>query len=94
MSKIIAAILIFLVLWLQYRVWYSDNGMKQLALLNDKIERQSKENALLHQQNLVLKNEIELLRNSPKVLEEKAREKLGLIKKGEVFYRIIPEQTK
>jgi cell division protein FtsB len=33
------------------------------------------------------------MRNNPKVLEEKAREHLGLIKKDEIFYRVIPSDN-
>lgn len=94
MAKIFAGILIVLILWLQYRVLYGDNGIQKLAILKEKIAQQQKQNTLLEEQNKVLKAEITLLRNNPEVLEEKAREQLGLIKKGEIFYRVIPDETK
>ena len=43
-------------------------------------------------ENEILRKEILALRTNPQVLEEKARENLGLIKPGETFYRIIPKE--
>lgn len=91
-GKLFSAILIILIIWLQYRIWYSDTGMKQLKSLQVKIAQQTEQNELLVLQNKSLKAEIKLLRHDPATLEEKAREHLGLIKKGEIFYRVIPSE--
>jgi len=93
MTKIFVAILIFLTVWLQYRVWFGKNGQQQLASLQIKIEQQKKQNKILATQNEKLKREIFILRHKPEALEEKAREQLGLIKQGEIFYRIIPSEN-
>ena len=93
MTKIFVAILIFLTVWLQYRVWFGENGQQQLASLQIKIEQQKKQNKILATQNEKLKREIFILRHKPEALEEKAREQLGLIKQGEIFYRIIPSEN-
>ncbi len=93
LSRLFYVILVVLIIWLQYRSWYGDNGIKQLQALKIKIEQQADQNELLVEQNKVLKAEIRLLRHDSDALEEKAREHLGLIKKGEIFYRIILEQT-
>lgn len=43
--------------------------------------------ALLEAHNEQLKEELFKMKNDPSYLEKKAREKLGVIKKGEIIYR-------
>jgi len=94
MQRFFVIILAVLIAWLQYRAWYGENSMRDIDTLSEKIEEQIKHNDLLAEQNAKLRDEITLLRNEPQVLEEKAREHLGLVKKGEIFYRIIPAEEK
>ncbi len=91
-AKILSGLLIVLILFLQYNVWYGENGKQKTNRLQITIDQQQKQNQLLSHQNQELKKEIYLLRNNPEVLEEKAREQLGLIKKDEIFYRVIPSE--
>jgi len=100
--KTLTAVLILLIIWLQYQVWYGKQGQrnnvqnnyeqKNITLLQIEIAEQIKQNKQLVSQNKKLKKEIWMLRNKPEILEEKAREQLGLIKEGEIFYRIIPKE--
>ncbi len=92
MAKVFTLILVVLIVWIQYQVWYGVNGQQKIEQLSDTIAQQKEQNNRLVQQNKALIKEIYLLRNNPDVLEEKAREHLGLIKKGELFYRIIPAE--
>ena len=85
---------IVVIAWLQYRAWYGENGLDKIEVLEEKIADQVDHNQSLAEQNLKLRKEIDLIRKHPKVLEEKAREHLGLVKKGEIFYRIIPAEDK
>jgi len=94
MAKITAFILVFLILWLQYHVWYGEGSLQKIEQLHKSIADQKTQNEQLKKQNQRLKEEIFLVRNEPKILEEKARENLGLIKKDEIFYRIIPAEVK
>jgi cell division protein FtsB len=90
MRRVFVIILVLVILWLQYRAWYGENSQHEIDLLNQKIDNQVEHNQTLFEQNKLLKQEVRLIRNEPKILEEKARENLGLIKKNEIFYRIIP----
>ena len=47
----------------------------------------------LEQENIRLKEERRLLENDPVYLERVAREKMGLIRAGEVVYQLTPEKT-
>ena len=100
-TKILSAILLLLIFWLQFQIWQIEKGQqktgefeqqwKSISLLQSDIKEQLKQNQNLLERNKELEKEIWLLRNDPNILEEKAREQLGLIKDGEIFYRIIPK---
>ena len=93
MAKVLSIILILMFLWIQYHVWYGVKGHQKLSELETKIVEQKEFNLSLKKQNGALKHEIYLLRNNPNMLEEKAREQLGLIREGEIFYRVIPSES-
>jgi cell division protein FtsB len=46
----------------------------------------------LEAENLALNQEKEKLEKDPEYLEQVAREKLGIVKKGEIVYKIVPEE--
>lgn len=92
--KILGAIFVILICLLQYHIWLGEGGYRKINDLKTKIKEQEEQNKLLEKQNKFLKKEILSLRKNPAMLEEKAREKLGLIKSGETFYRIIPKESK
>lgn len=46
----------------------------------------------LEQENIWLKEERKLLEEDPAYLEKVAREKMGLIRAGEVVYKLMPEK--
>ena len=48
----------------------------------------------LAQRNALLKADINDLKIGLEAIEERARNELGLIKKGETFYRILPADSK
>jgi cell division protein FtsB len=54
--------------------------------LNNKISQLKKE-------NLSLKAEVDKLKNDSVYLEGVARDKMGIVRKGEVIYRIVPEKN-
>ena len=44
----------------------------------------------LKQENAKLLKEMHLLKSDPQYLEKVGREKMGLVRKGEVIYRLVP----
>ena len=48
----------------------------------------------LEAENLAFNQEKEKLEKDPEYLERVAREKLGIVKKGEIIYKIVPEEEK
>lgn len=66
--------------------------MQELRQKNKDLEDNIKK---LQAENLKFSQERERLENDPEYLERVAREKLGIVKKGEIVYKIInPEQEK
>ena len=65
--------------------------IKRLARANRELERQIEE---IKQANRKLKENQEKLINDPLYLEKVAREKLGVARKGEVVYKVLPPQQK
>lgn len=91
--KILGFIFATLIIVLQFQIWMGDSSRKQIDSLKIKISEQQIQNQLLIDQNQQLREEIQALRNNPALLEEIAREQLGLIKPNETFYRIIPKDS-
>ena len=86
------AILIVLLLILQYKLWFGDGNMREVWQLQSAIEEQKKENEKLRERNAALEAEVQDLKQGLEAIEERARSELGMIKKGETFYQIIESE--
>lgn len=78
---------------LQYRLWFGKNSVPDYISLKNEVALQVMQNANLKQRNNLLKADIEDLQMGLDAVEERARNELGLIKKGETFYRILPAEN-
>lgn len=85
--KLLFALLLALLIVLQYKLWFADGGISQGRQLREKVEAQQEVDRLLEEQNQQLLAEIDDLKNGDDALEEQARSDLGLIKEGEVYYQ-------
>ncbi len=65
--------------------------MQELRQKNKELEVNIKK---LEEENLALFQEKEKLEKDPEYLERVARERLGIVKKGEIIYKIVPEEEK
>ena len=83
------ALLVVLLLPLQYMLWLGDFGFVRLAALDRSVATQLDANALLEERNQHLRAEVIDLKRGTAALEERARVQLGMIKPGEVFYQVI-----
>ncbi len=88
--KWIVLILIALFILLQYKLWLAKDGVDQTWLLHQKLDQLEQKNNEKQQRNQALAAEIKDLKQGYVAVEERARSELGMIKKGEVFYQIIP----
>lgn len=90
--KWVTVILITLLALLQYRLWFGKNSVPDYLIMQQEVTEQSQQNANLTQRNSLLKADISDLKIGLEAAEERARNELGLIKKGETFYRILPPE--
>jgi len=92
--RIIAVLLLVGFLALQYRLWLSPNGMRDLWRTEQAIEAQTEENERLAERNKTLAAEVRDLKEGRAAIEERARSELGMVKDGEVFYQIVEPARK
>jgi cell division protein FtsB len=88
--KWLAAALLTAVVLLQYRVWLSDDGVRELTRLKGAVETQSAENEQLAERNRQLAAEVRDLKTGMDALEERARSELGMVAHNETFYQVVP----
>ena len=90
MRWLIGGLLGLLVL-LQYRLWFAEGGLAEANRLQVQLEEAEAENAELTARNAALTRELIALQDGTAAVEKNARENLGLIKEGEVYYQFIEE---
>src|SRR5690242_397441 len=91
--KWLAAALILAVVLLQYRVWLSDNGVREVDRLEHAVATQRSENDQLAERNHQLSAEVRDLKTGMGALEERARSDLGMIGSHETFYQVVPSRS-
>jgi len=88
--KWLAAALALAILLLQYRIWLSDDGVRQVTGLRRAVAVQRAENEQLAERNRQLAAEVRDLKTGLDALEERARSDLGMIARNETFYQVVP----
>ncbi|HEX4024467.1 MAG TPA: cell division protein FtsB [Steroidobacteraceae bacterium] len=88
--KWLAAALLAALLLLQYRLWLSNDGVRDVLRLKDAVATQQAENAQLTERNRQLAAEVRDLKQGYAALEERARADLGMIAGNETYYQIAP----
>jgi cell division protein FtsB len=83
------AVLVLLFLVLQYRLWIAEGSMAEKRRLEQQVVEQTEVNRALSERNAVLEREVLELQTGNETVEERAREQLGLIREGEVFYQVV-----
>ncbi|MGF1642751.1 MAG: cell division protein FtsB [Thiotrichales bacterium] len=87
--KLLIAILVVLLLALQYRLWIGEGSFSEVAKLRQSVAEQQRENDRLEARNQALEAEVQDLTRGLSAIEERARSELGMIKKGETFFQVI-----
>jgi cell division protein FtsB len=88
--KWLAVSLALVILLLQYRVWVSEGGVRELDRLQKAVAAQRSENDQLAERNRQLAAEVRDLKTGLDALEERARSDLGMIAPHETFYQVVP----
>ncbi|HUA88673.1 MAG TPA: cell division protein FtsB [Steroidobacteraceae bacterium] len=88
--KWLAAALAVAVLLLQYRIWLSEDGVREVTRLQGAVAAQRADNDQLAERNRQLAAEVRDLKTGMEALEERARSDLGMIGHSETFYQVVP----
>jgi cell division protein FtsB len=89
----LAAALAATFLLLQYRIWLSHDGVREVARLRTAVSAQQTENGRLAQRNRELAAEVHDLKNGMAALEERARSELGMIGDRETYFQVVPRSS-
>ena len=92
--RVFTAILLILLILLQYRLWFGKNSVPDYLALKENVVRQQDTNAILKQRNKLLFADTDDLKLGLEAIEERARNELGMIKENETFFRLIPKDNR
>jgi cell division protein FtsB len=82
-------VLAALVLVLQYRIWLSPHGAREVLQFSSAVEQQVAQNKQLAARNRQLRAEVLDLQHGYAAMEERARSGLGLIRANETYYQVV-----
>ena len=91
--RLLLLIFIFIFALLQYHLWLGKNGLQENTEFAKDVELAISSNAELTMRNQIMFSEIDNLKTGTEAIEERARNELGLIKEGEIFFRIVPKEN-
>jgi cell division protein FtsB len=89
--RILVAILLVLLLVLQYDLWVGDGSLATVWHLQKAVDAQQLENTHLQERNETLAAEVKDLKTGLDAIEERARNDLGMIKEGETYIQVVEE---
>lgn len=87
--RILIALLLVMLVWLQYRLWVGEGSLAEVYSLRQEIEAQKQELESLNRRNQSLQAEVDDLKEGFAAIEERARTELGMIREGETFYQVV-----
>lgn len=79
---------------LQYRLWFAQGSLAEQRRLERQVEEQTEINRQLRARNAIIEREVLELQSGTEGIEQRAREELGLIREGEVFYQVVGKENK
>jgi cell division protein FtsB len=91
--KWFAAALVAALLMLQYRIWFSTDGVSEVMRLRAAVAGQQSDNERLSARNRQLAAEVRDLKQGYSALEERARSDLGMVASNETFFQVGPAET-
>lgn len=87
--RVLVAVLVILVLALQYRLWMAPGGVAELHRLQRQVAELTLEAEKLAARNASLERDVRELKTGTAGIEQRARTDFGMIGKDEVFYQVV-----
>ena len=91
--RILATVLALALVSLQYRLWLSDQGLREVSRLQASVDAQGAANREQAERNRQLAAEVTDLKVGLTALEERARSELGMVGNSETFYQVVTAAT-
>lgn len=91
--RYLVAILLILLVILQYDLWVGDGSLATVWQLKKSIVQQKQENKKLRARNDELEGEVKDLKTGLDAIEERARSELGMVKEGETYIQVIEDDS-
>ena len=87
--KVLYGFLIIVFLNFQFQLWFGEDSVRELNMLQTELYAQRQINAEIEERNRLLEIEVVELKTGLEAVEERARSELGMIEKGETFYLLL-----
>ncbi len=89
--KVLLAVLVVMLVALQYRLWFGEGSAQEVFRLNQESRQAQAELLRLRSRNQALEAEVADLKSGLDAIEERARSELGMIDSEETFYQFVRE---
>ena len=91
--KVLTLILVALIILLQYPLWLGKGSWLKVWEVDQQLATQYEANEKLKTRNSALDAEVRDLKQGYDAVEERARNELGMIKEGEIFFRTVNDKN-
>jgi cell division protein FtsB len=92
-AKLVLAVLVVMLLFLQYALWAGKQNVIDLYRLNRQVDDVRNENHQFQERNDQLHEDVIDIKSRLGAIESQARYDLGLIKPGETYYQIVRSES-
>jgi cell division protein FtsB len=92
--QLVFAVLVLVLLGLQFRLWVGEGSLAEVATLRNQLAAQRAELNGLRERNATLQAEVDDLKEGLAAIEARARSELGLVRKGETYFQLLPPDAK
>lgn len=89
-ARLVTLGLLALLLLVQAELWLGKNGLPRVMELQTRLDEQRSRNEAARAGNDQLAAEVRDLKEGLEMVEEKARQELGMIKPDEIFVQVLP----
>ena len=93
-SRVVALLLLLLLLLVHVQLWSGRGSIHEVAALRAQLTEQQAANAKARLANDQLNAEVQDLKQGLDIVEEKARNELGMVKPGEIYVEVLPGQPR
>lgn len=82
-------ILLGVLIVLQYQLWFESGSIREWVQLKKQLATEQAKNEKLKKRNQQIALQVQQLQKNDEAVELRARQELGMIKKGETFYQVV-----